>query len=100
MFDHPISYHPILNLDADMQSAMEKMTRIMEICDRLPGLDCGSCGAPTCRALAEDIVRGYATEDICIYNLKSKILDLVKGLGESSLKLENNEDENLKKGDD
>ena len=25
---------------------------------RLPGLDCGSCGAPTCRALAEDIVRG------------------------------------------
>ena len=44
-----------------------------EIESRLYGLDCGSCGAPSCHALAEDIVRGYSTEDACIYLLKDKV---------------------------
>ena len=35
--------------------------------DELPGLDCGICGAPSCRALADDIVRGYAEENDCIF---------------------------------
>ncbi|MEG0752688.1 MAG: (Fe-S)-binding protein, partial [Angelakisella sp.] len=37
------------------------------------GLDCGSCGAPSCRALAEDVVRGYSNEEACIYVLKEKL---------------------------
>ena len=36
----------------------------------LPGLDCGSCGAPTCKALAEDIVRGEASVNDCIFVLR------------------------------
>ncbi len=36
-------------------------------------IDCGSCGSPTCRALAEDIVRGYAKETDCIFKLREKI---------------------------
>ncbi len=31
-----------------------------------PGIDCGSCGAPNCRALAEDIVKGESTIDACV----------------------------------
>ena len=31
-------------------------------------LDCGACGAPSCRALAEDIVRGDAKELIVSSN--------------------------------
>lgn len=38
-----------------------------------PGLDCGTCGAPTCRSLAEDIVRGYASVDHCVFRLKAEI---------------------------
>ena len=38
-----------------------------------PGLDCGTCGAPTCRALAEDIVRGYASVDDCIFRIKNEM---------------------------
>lgn len=30
-----------------------------------PGIDCGACGAPSCRAFAEDIVRGIAGDRIC-----------------------------------
>jgi Na+-translocating ferredoxin:NAD+ oxidoreductase RNF subunit RnfB len=33
--------------------------------DTLPGIDCGSCGAPTCRAFAEDVIKGLADVDGC-----------------------------------
>lgn len=82
MMNAPIPHNKALGLDDDMVAAMEKMKRMMEITDTLPGLDCGSCGAPTCRALAEDIVRGYATKSACIYNLKAKILELAEGIEE------------------
>ena len=42
---------------------MADMQRIKE---DLPGIDCGSCGAPNCRALAEDIVKGECSIDACV----------------------------------
>ena len=60
-------------LSDDIVEAMEMMDRMEKICKDLPGLDCGSCGAPTCRALAEDIVKGVAKENDCIHKLKAKI---------------------------
>ncbi|NCC67609.1 MAG: ferredoxin, partial [Clostridia bacterium] len=62
-----------LSLDPEPSRSMEMMSEMEKIEKRLYGLDCGSCGAPSCRALAEDIVRGYATEDACIYLLKDKV---------------------------
>ena len=44
--------------------------QVEELCRTLPGLDCGSCGAPTCKTLAEDIVRGEASEKDCIFVLR------------------------------
>ncbi len=46
-----------------MDAAMRKMQAIEEINERLPHLDCGSCGSPTCHAFAEDIVNGEANEN-------------------------------------
>ena len=43
------------------------------LCKKFPGLDCGSCGAPTCKALAEDIVRGQASEKDCVYYLRENL---------------------------
>ena len=63
----------IFRLDEDLGKAMEMMTRLESIYGDLPKLDCGSCGAPTCRALAEDIVKGKAKETDCIHKLKAKI---------------------------
>ena len=44
---------PAPPLDPDFGTAMEKMERLTALAERLPGLDCGACGAPTCRIFAE-----------------------------------------------
>ncbi len=63
----------VLKLDDNRVVAMQKVQQIEELVERLPGLDCGSCGSPTCRSLAEDIVRGNANELDCIFILKEKV---------------------------
>lgn len=73
-----------LKLDADFSEALKKMDRIEEIHRKLPGLDCGSCGSPTCQALAEDIVRGYAREMDCLFLLKERVSDMAKQMVEIS----------------
>lgn len=65
-------------LDEDMGEAIKKMHAIEELEATLPGLDCGSCGAPGCRALAEDIVMGNAREIDCVFVLKDRVLELSK----------------------
>jgi anti-sigma regulatory factor (Ser/Thr protein kinase)/Na+-translocating ferredoxin:NAD+ oxidoreductase RNF subunit RnfB len=47
-----------VRLDDDMSEAIRKLSRIDELRRRLPGRDCGVCGAPTCAAMAEDVVQG------------------------------------------
>ena len=49
------------------------MKQIDSLCNEFPGLDCGSCGAPSCRALAEDIARGKAEKNDCVYILRNHI---------------------------
>lgn len=73
LWDTEVEPASALRLSADPTNSLQMMRRIEEIEDRLYGLDCGSCGAPSCRALAEDIVLGYSTEDACIYLLKDKV---------------------------
>lgn len=67
-------------LDKDIFKAMDKMEQMEAICATLPGLDCGSCGAPTCRAMAEDIVKGIAKETDCIHKLKAQIQQVYEQL--------------------
>ena len=60
-------------LTGTMMERILKTARIDEIVRGLPGLDCGSCGSPTCHALAMDIVGGYASEMNCIFKLNERI---------------------------
>ena len=60
-------------LDKDIDTAMEKATLINEILEHLPGIDCGACGSPTCRSLAEDIVQGKAKKEDCIVIMKEEL---------------------------
>ena len=53
-------------------SKRDNRDRTKEIRESLCDLDCGSCGAPTCQALAEDIVKGEASPDDCIIRLRQK----------------------------
>lgn len=76
MWEVPVAMRKQRNLDDDMLVAMQKLSKIDEIYDTLPQLDCGSCGAPNCRALAEDIVKGYARESDCIVKFKERIAQM------------------------
>ena len=71
--DKHISANSAMRLDDDIVEAMRKMEQMEEIVRRLPGYDCGSCGSPTCRTFAEDIVRGYCNEMDCIHILKEQL---------------------------
>jgi Na+-translocating ferredoxin:NAD+ oxidoreductase RNF subunit RnfB len=66
-------YVPVWQLSDDRNDAMEKYARIEALQKSLPGLDCGSCGAPSCRALAEDVVIGFASEEDCIFRVREKM---------------------------
>ncbi len=59
-------------LSVDRFEAIAKMAAVEEIYKGLPHLDCGSCGAPNCHALAEDIIKGEADEGDCLIKLRDK----------------------------
>ena len=75
LFDNLPNYYPISRLSDSMAESMRMLADIQRIKGDLPGLDCGSCGAPTCRALAEDVVKGQSSIDKCL-------IKLCKDLGE------------------
>jgi iron only hydrogenase large subunit-like protein len=69
-----------LALDPDRLKALVMMEEMEVIAEGLPGLDCGSCGAPTCRALAEDIVSGRAAASDCVFKLRESVRKLAREL--------------------
>ncbi len=80
----PIEQMP---LGSDMAKAMEKLSELQSVYAELPHLDCGTCGRPTCRVMAEDIVRGEASLDDCIFRLRKKMGNLSKELNILSKRL-------------
>lgn len=80
-WNQPVEARPALRLDADMEKAMAVMERMEELATTLPGLDCGSCGAPSCRAFAEDVARNDAVITDCILKLRERYQDLSGGAG-------------------
>lgn len=72
-FDKEIEYAPVFKIGTNLKDSIAAMAKISALCDKFPGLDCGSCGAPTCRSLAEDIVSGRAHERDCVYLLRDYI---------------------------
>lgn len=65
-FETVPEYTPMNRLADNIGESMRMMAKMQEIRESLPGTDCGACGAPNCRALAEDIVRGDRDIDSCV----------------------------------
>ncbi len=72
------AYRPISRLGNTLGESMRMMADIQKLKETLPGIDCGSCGAPTCRAFAEDIVKGNATSDQCVVMMKKQLEERLK----------------------
>lgn len=75
---NPILPLPTLKLSSDIGQAINMLEEVEKISTDLPGLDCGSCGSPNCRALAEDIVRGYAETSYCVFKLRERLQILAR----------------------
>ena len=71
-----------LSIDSDRGAALRKLADIENIHKALPGIDCGSCGAPTCHAHAGDIVMGKANESDCIFKLRERMSSLFSEMAE------------------
>lgn len=83
-WEKELEFIPVMQLDSDLGKAFEKMNMIESLTAKFPGLDCGSCGSPTCRSLAEDIVRGYSKEEDCVFVLRDEMQNIAKSLSRLS----------------
>ena len=70
VWEHPLPENHAMRLSENIGEAMTKYEQIDEILATLPQLDCGACGAPSCAAMAEDIVQGRASINNCIIRQK------------------------------
>ena len=68
-----VEYEQVFTLGSNFKEKIQKMAQVEELTKKFPGIDCGSCGAPSCRALAEDIARGEAKETDCIHVLMENL---------------------------
>jgi Na+-translocating ferredoxin:NAD+ oxidoreductase RNF subunit RnfB len=66
---------PFSRLSDNLGESMHMMAEIERIRKSLPGIDCGACGAPTCRAFAEDLVCGTAQIHSCVVMMRQAILE-------------------------
>ena len=74
LFNNLPQYAPITRLSDNIAESMHMMADIQRIKSKLPNIDCGACGAPNCRAFAEDIVTGRVSENACPI-LKSRLFE-------------------------
>ena len=72
----PGEYSSAELLNTDFAQSFRMMSEIERIWKQLPGMDCGSCGAPTCRAHAEDVVRGESSLDDCVIRMREQLKSL------------------------
>lgn len=82
MLEKEIEYIPVMNLGKTMKESMEIMAKTQQIYETMPRLDCGSCGAPSCNALSEDIARGFAKELDCVFKFKEKLNFLINEMNQ------------------
>ena len=65
LFEEMPEYDPITRLGGSIAESMRMMADIQNFKATRPGIDCGSCGAPTCRAFAEDVIKKTACPEDC-----------------------------------
>jgi len=78
--DEPLASRPLRPLADNVTSAIIKMKERDRILASLPGIDCGACGAPSCRAFAEDVVLGEAEQALCLFRWQREVFERIDGL--------------------
>lgn len=89
----PVVPKLVFSLDENVATALTMMESIDELYQTLPRIDCGSCGAPTCRCFAEDVIKGDSHVEDCIFMLRHRIKELSESMLELTRKVLPTEEE-------
>lgn len=76
--DQKLPTYPIKPLADDLSQAIEKVKQREELLAGLPGIDCGVCGAPSCKAFAEDVITERADKTDCFFVQRRKLGELLR----------------------
>ena len=74
--ERPIRPRPVRGRTGSLKEKVQAIQRAEATLATLPGLNCGLCGAPTCKELARDISIGDATTKDCIFFSKDRLQGL------------------------
>lgn len=77
-FNELPEYRPISRLSDNIAQSLRMMSDIQKLKKELPGIDCGSCGAPNCRAFAEDVITCGAEKSQCILLHHKELMDILE----------------------
>ena len=73
---------PLKPIDLDLKNAITKISMRKEIISKLPNIDCGACGSPTCKTFADDVIHGKLKLIDCVFlyieEIKNKSNDNLK----------------------
>ena len=64
--ENKILPRPIKYFDTDIATSIKRIKERDRILQKLPQIDCGCCGSPTCMAFAEDVVKCEVELTDCI----------------------------------
>jgi iron only hydrogenase large subunit-like protein len=81
-----VNSNPAQPLDDDIQVAINKLRHKQDFYENLPKIDCGACGSPNCLTFAEDVVKGNAVADDCVFIAVKKFEAISSDLLETVLK--------------
>ena len=71
--EKPVLPRPTKYFDTDLETSIKRMRESERVYHKLPQIDCGCCGAPTCMTFAEDFVRSEAQYADCIVLAEKKV---------------------------
>ena len=83
-----------MKLSDNLFEALAIMQKIDGIEKKLPGLDCGACGSPSCKTFAEDVALGYSNENDCVFIMRDQVHHFAKQMSLLGMNLGDNRADN------
>ena len=82
--EEEVKARPVRAPARDLREAVRLKQEKDRLVASLPRKDCAACGAPTCQALAEDVLHGAASTDDCVFVRLERLASPSAGPGEEA----------------
>jgi len=76
--DRPIRPRQVKGMTGNLKERVKIIQKAEAVLATLPGLNCGLCGAPTCKELARDVSLNEGERKDCVFYSKERIRELQK----------------------